>query len=87
MVAEILDRASLFKLASRVARELRCCSGKAVDGGDEESVVCAVGGRWETQSWTRRETFGFETRLCVLRDAGLVVMIMVGEEVNGVNGR
>ncbi len=33
------------------------------------------------------DRFGLETRLCVLREEGLVVMIMVGEEVNGVDGR
>jgi hypothetical protein len=40
-----------------------------------------VGGRCETQSWTRRETLGFETRLSVFLEEGFVVIIMVGEEL------
>jgi hypothetical protein len=31
------------------------------------------------QSWTRRETFGLAMMLVVLREAGLVVMMMTGE--------
>lgn len=65
-----------------MASELLCCSGMAEPGGLLESPAGeAVGGRWETQSWTRRETRGLETRLCVLRDEGLVVIIMLGPDV------
>jgi hypothetical protein len=39
-----------------------------------------AGGREETQSWTRRLTLGFEMRLVVFFEEGLVVMMMVGPE-------
>jgi hypothetical protein len=76
----------VFKFASNMAREER----EASAGGDParsrfEGAV--TGGRCDTQSCTRRETFGFETRLWVLRDAGFVVIMIVGEEVYGVEGR
>lgn len=46
-----------------------------------------VGGRWETQSWTSRETCGLEIRLSVFLDEGFVVIIMVGELLWGEDGR
>jgi hypothetical protein len=85
IVAEILLSALVFKLSKRVARLERLASG----GGDPVrafSVVVAeplravvVGGRCDTQSWTRRETLGFWTRLRVFFEEGLVVIIIVGE--------
>ncbi len=73
-----------------MAREERLASG----GGEPlrplalsafASVVTE--GRWDTQSCTRRETFGLERRLWVLREEGLVVIMMTGEVVYGVAGR
>lgn len=58
---------------------------RAASGGGEPSARSGsglrVGGRWDTQSWTSRETRGLIRRLSVLRDSGFVVMIMTGVEV------
>lgn len=59
-----------------VASELR--PGFRRPSGEMEREF--VGGRWETQSWTRRETEGLESRFTVFFEDGLVVMIMVGPE-------
>jgi hypothetical protein len=39
-----------------------------------------AGGREDTQSWTRRLTLGFEMRLMVFFEEGLVVMTIVGPD-------
>ncbi len=39
-----------------------------------------LGGRVETQSWTRRLTLGFWRRLVVFLDEGFEVMMMKGPE-------
>lgn len=46
-----------------------------------------VGGRWETQSWTRRETRGLFKRLSVFFEVGFVVMMITGDGLKGVKGR
>ena len=71
------DKADVFISSSRLAR----LDLVAAAGGDPlraPPMGAAVGGRWETQSWTRRETRGLSCRFCVLRDWALVVMRMVG---------
>lgn len=85
IVVEMDERALVFRLRSKEAREERVAAG----GGEPERCGCwgwklRVGGRWETQSWTRRETLGLERRLRVFRDNGFVVIIMVGPEEEGV---
>jgi len=83
IVAEMLLMALVFRLSRREAREEREASG----GGEPVRVVLeprrlvllVVGGRWETQSWTRRETLGFEIRLMVFLEEGFVVITIVGE--------
>jgi hypothetical protein len=78
IVVEILERALVFKLRSRLASDERVAAG----GGDPSrppwGFGARVGGRWETQSWTSRDRRGLERRWLVFRDAGLVVMMMVG---------
>lgn len=59
-------------------------------GGGELSLVGSgtrVGGRWDTQSCTSSDTRGLLMRLRVFLDEGLVVMIITGIELNGVDGR
>lgn len=71
----------MFRFASSVAREERLVSAggdPALPSPDMEPERAVVGGRWETQSWTSRETLGLDIRLWVLREEGLVVIIMVG---------
>ena len=41
-------------------------------------MLPTLGGREETQSWTRRLTLGFERRLTVFFEDGLEVIMMVG---------
>ncbi|KAG7124492.1 hypothetical protein HYQ46_010618 [Verticillium longisporum] len=83
MVALMLETADVLMLSSSEAREERC-SGP---GEPPEGRRADVGGRWETQSWTRRETLGFERRFVVLREAGFVVMAMMGAAEKGDDGR
>lgn len=85
MVALMLLRALVFILRRRVARLERVACG----GGEPSRVGSGfrVGGRWETQSWTRRETRGFWIRLRVFLEEGLVVIIMTGLGSKGVEGR
>jgi hypothetical protein len=79
--------ALVFKFSNNAAREEREASG----GGDP--VLSAVeprrfvGGRCETQSWTRIETCGLVIRFSVFLEDGLVVIIMVGELLCGEVGR
>ena len=56
--------------------------GRRSRSGD---VVLPV--REDTQSWTRMLTCGFWMRLRVFLEEGFVVIIIVGEEANGVDGR
>ena len=49
--------------------------------------VSRVGGRCETQSWTRRDTRGLFIRFVVFLDEGLVVIMMTGLGLKGVEGR
>jgi hypothetical protein len=81
IVAEILDIALVFKFSSNAASEDREASG----GGEPARSPAAaeprrfvVGGRCETQSWTRSETCGFEIKLRVFLEEGFVVIIIVG---------
>ena len=46
-----------------------------------------VGGLCETQSCTSRDTLGFVSRLVVFLEDGLLVMMIVGVFLNGVEGR
>ena len=46
-----------------------------------------VGGRCETQSCTSRDTRGLLIRFRAFLDVGLVVMIMTGLGLKGVEGR
>lgn len=79
MVVEILESALVLRLRSRLASDDRVAAG----GGEPsrspvEGFGARVGGRWDTQSWTRREIRGLVRRWLVLREEGLVVMIIVG---------
>lgn len=82
----MLDSAELLRPRSRFASEERC-SDDAGGGEPDRRRAVEVGGRCDTQSWTSSETCGFETRLSVFLDDGLVVMMMVGEGEKGVLGR
>ena len=74
-MAEILLRALELMFSSKLARLDRVAGA----GGDPCAVSGArVGGRCDTQSWTRRETRGFDSRFKVFLDEGLVVIIIVG---------
>ena len=86
IVAEILLMALVFKSTSSAAREEREASG----GGEPVRSLepCRfVGGRWDTQSWTRSETCGFDIRFSVFFDEGFVVIIMAGLFEYGEEGR
>lgn len=85
MVALILLRALVFILRSKLARLDRVACG----GGEPSRPGSGlrVGGRWETQSWTKRETRGLLMRLRVFLEEGLVVIIMTGLGWKGVEGR
>lgn len=89
IVVLILLSALVLILSNREARLERVAAG----GGEPSRAMAGfrfverVGGRWETQSWTRRETRGFERRFRVFLEAAFVVMIIVGWEVKGVEGR
>jgi len=78
IVADILLNALVFRFNNSVARDDREASG----GGEPVRSPAdirrfVVGGRWETQSWTRRETCGFDMRFRVFLDDGLVVIIII----------
>lgn len=76
MVVLMLLKALVFKLMSREARlDLVAAGGE--DASPEASTE-AVGGRCDTQSWTSRETRGFDWRFNVFFDEGFVVMMIIG---------
>lgn len=81
--------AEVFMPMSNVASELLPALRRP--SGEMEREL--VGGRWLTQSWTSRLTLGFETRLPVFFELGLVVMMIVGPagrkvlDENGLLGR
>ena len=82
IVAEILLKALVFRFSSSEAKlDLAASRGgePALSAVDPRRPL--VGGRWETQSWTRRETFGLDIRFKVFFDAGFVVMMIVGPEL------
>lgn len=85
IVAEILLSADVFKVSNKAAIEL----GRGSGGGEPpaEGLRPVVGGRCDTQSWTRRDTFGFCRRLLVFLEEGLVVITIVGVLEYGVDGR
>ena len=72
-------------LRSRLARLERVACG----GGDPSRVGSGlrVGGLWETQSWTRRDTRGLLIRFSVFLEVGFVVMMITGLGLKGVDGR
>jgi hypothetical protein len=72
----MLLTAVLFICMSIAARLLR---GPPV-GLRSRSADVDAGGREDTQSWTRRLTLGFEMRLMVFFEEGLVVMTIVGPD-------
>jgi hypothetical protein len=77
MVALILLSEAVFIPRSSSAREPARAPGRGGDG--ERPGWLSVGGRWEIQSCTRRETREFDSRLSVLREEAGVVMITIGE--------
>lgn len=87
MVVEILDRALVLMFKSRLASEDRVAAGGGEPSRPSTLEEARTGGRWETQSWTSRETRGLVRRWLVLREEGLVVMMMVGNGSKGVEGR
>lgn len=87
IVVEMLESALVFKLRSRLANDDRVAAGGGDPSRSPWGLGARVGGRCETQSCTKSETRGFDMRWFVLRDAGLVVMIIVGYGSKGVDGR
>ena len=85
MVALILLSALVFMLSSKLARLERVAWG----GGEPSRVGSGfrVGGRWETQSCTSKDTRGLLIRFKVFLDEGFVVMMMTGIGLKGVEGR
>lgn len=85
----MLPMAEVFMPMSRVAKLER--AGLRRPSG--EMLRELVGGRCETQSWTRRETEGLERRLMVFFEDGFVVMMIIGPwgsmlpDEKGVEGR
>jgi len=76
MVVDIDERALVFRFRRSVARdELRAAAGGLPLLLSE---VEAVGGRWDDQSWTNRDTLGLCRRFWVLSDWLLVVIRMTG---------
>ena len=75
----------VLMLSNRLAKLDRVASG----GGELSRVGSGfrVGGRCETQSWTRRETRGLLMRLSVFLDVGFVVIMITGLGLKGVEGR
>lgn len=77
----MLLKALVFRFARRVAKlELRTSGGGEPLRSADMRRALVVGGRWETQSCTSRETLGLEIRLCVFFEDGLVVITTDGEE-------
>lgn len=83
----MLLSALVFKSTRRAAREEREASGGGEPVRSLDPRRWLVGGRWETQSWTRRETCGLDIKLRVFFDEGLVVIIIVGVLEYGEDGR
>ena len=81
IVVDILDRALVFKFNNKLAKldRVAAAGGEPSRWLPEEGRVM-VGGRWETQSCTNRETWGFESRLRVFNDWAFVVIMIVGCE-------
>lgn len=77
----------MLRFASIIASDERLASAGGEPARPLLETGAVTGGRWETQSWTRRETLGFSTRLCVFREDGFVVIIMTGADEYGVEGR
>lgn len=75
IVVEMDETAVLFICISIWARELRAPPAGLRSRSPPDRVF---GGREETQSCTRRETLGFESRLEVFFDEGFEVMMIVG---------
>ena len=81
----MLLRELVLMLSNRLAKLDRVDIG----GGDIYIIGSGfrVGGRCETQSWTRRETRGLLIRLSVFLDVGFVVIMITGLGLKGVEGR
>lgn len=80
IVVEMDERALVLRFRRREARD----EVRAAAGGEPllfSVDVAAVGGRWEDQSWTKRDTLGLCRRFCVLRDCVLVVIKITGSGV------
>ena len=81
IVALILLIALVFKFNNSAASDdLEASGGEEPVRSPPEPRRLVVGARCETQSCTSRETCGFEIRLRVFLEEGLVVIIIVGEE-------
>ena len=81
----MLLKALVLMFSSKLARLDRVACG----GGELSRVGSGirVGGRCETQSCTNNETRGLLMRLSVFFDEGLVVMIITGLGLKGVDWR
>lgn len=75
IVAEMEETAVLFICMSIWARELR---GPPVGLRSRSAPERVFGGREETQSWTRSETFGLLRRLEVFFEEGFEVITIAG---------
>lgn len=78
IVVEILESALVFRSRRKLARDERVAAGGGEPSRWPPGFGARVGGRWDTQSWTKRDTRGLDKRWFVLRESGFVVIIIVG---------
>ena len=77
IVADIELTAYVLRFNKREASDERCTSGA---GKPPDMRRPDVGGRWETQSCTSKDTDGLDEMLVHFLDDGFVVMMIRGRE-------
>jgi hypothetical protein len=78
IVVLILLSALVLRFNNKLARLLRVAAAGGLLSLPVAARGVVVGGRCDTQSWTRRETLGFESKFLAFSDWALVVIMMVG---------